>query len=127
MRGRAQSAQADVRGRAGEGAGGRWGARSAGGRAAGRAGARAWAAATRGGVRGRGVRGGWLGGLGAAWACSWARLGVWCTILSFLHGLTRYFPESLNEHCSSRNFSKKKNMLKKILKNQIKFAKIFEK
>ena len=67
--GRARSAQADVRGSAGEGAGGRWCAQALGragagraecwrarGRAAGRAGVRAWAAATRwerGGASGR--------------------------------------------------------------------------
>ena len=78
-------------------------------RRAGRAGARGGRAAGAG----KGARGGRLGGLGAAWACSWARLGVWCTSLNFWPGLTRYFPESLNEHCSSRNFSKKKYILKK--------------
>ena len=35
-----------------------------------------------------------------------------CTLLSFWPSLTRYFPESLNEHCSSQFFSKKKNLLK---------------
>ena len=59
------------------------GARSACERAARQAGARAWAAATRGGAwqAQAGARGaaGW-----AAWACSWARLGVLVHLTQFL-------------------------------------------
>ena len=44
------------------------------------------------------------------------QVGAQCTWLSsdsvFWPGLTRYFPESLNEHCSSKIFSKKKKYFK---------------
>ena len=97
----------------------------AGSGTAGRAGAQA---AGRQGAAGVGARGARRGRAGrAAWALPgrWARgLGAWagrgCALGALGHfwpGLTQYFPESnfldivlnpVHEHCSSRNFSKKK-------------------
>ena len=65
------------RGRAG-GRRARAGARGAR-QARGARGRRARRAGGRGAGTGRGARGGRLSCRGAAWACSWARLGVWCT------------------------------------------------
>ena len=87
------SGLADVGGSDARGARGRAGARGARGDArqaqqglavgrAGVGGSDARGALGRAGTpgrRSRDARGGQLGGLGAAWACSWARLGVWCT------------------------------------------------
>ena len=139
------------------GVGAQWARRRAGkrqalgasGRAAGERGARgrqaSGARGARGGRQARWARQqararveragqGWLGAGRAGWP--WAVHSVHSAC--FWPSSTRYFPESnffwtlfvnpVHEHCSSRNFSKKKKYLKKKkLKNQIKFDKIFEK
>ena len=104
--GRVRSAQAEMRGRAGEGAGGRWGARGERGRpvagARALAGARTLANAQAGvahaaggrwvGARARAEHAGqgWLGAGRAGWP--WAVHSVHSAC--FWPGSTRYFPES---------------------------------
>ena len=122
-RGRAAGRAGRAAGRAGRAAGRAGRAAGRAGRVVGRAGRAAGALLSARSSLGTGAMRPAMHGLGVAWAldgcagwASWASFGAQCTWLSsdsfFGPGSTRYFPESLNEHCSSQIFSKKKNFIK---------------